>query len=191
MNTTVHLGAALLVAGLTLGLPGGTAQAEEPAPVATVSASGDGTAKQWLRDIWRVFRIYSPAQHDAAGDDDGEGRQRVVVAGLRGNPAAGNTLQPYWQGGLETQHAHLSELDDFQRARKLAEDNRTRAAAKAFDAFLLQHPGSALAPGARVALVALHAELGNTRRAADLLEELAAYRDDLGVLAGGLRERLM
>jgi len=187
MNTTRHLGAALMAVSLTVGLSVGAAQAQEQAPLATVDASGDSTAKQWLRDIWRVFRVYSPTQHK----DNDDGRQRPVVAGLRGNPAEGTALQPYWQGGLETQRAHLSELDGFRKAQRLAEEGHTQAAVDAFDAFLLQHPNSALIPGVRIALGALYAELGDTRRAAALLAELAAHSDGLGEQAGGLRERLM
>jgi TolA-binding protein len=91
----------------------------------------------------------------------------TVTAGLRGSEATESELKPYWRGDRE----NAAERRVLDEAQGLADAGRFAESAGAFDAFLKDHPRSALRANAVFGGALARAALGEREPAVAAFEE--------------------
>jgi len=113
--------------------------------------------KEVLQSLWGKLRALTPRS------DPPPAATATVTAGLRGIEATESELRPYWRG----------EREAFEQAQAHAEAGKFADAARAFEAFVQQHPASPLVPNARFGAALARAALGERSQA------IAGFQDFL------------
>lgn len=125
------------------------------APAAGQDTSG---VKDLLGNLWARLRAATPRSTPAAP-------AASVTAGLRGAEATESELKPYWRGDREQDAGARAERAALESAQALADAGKYAEAARAFEAFLQEHPRSTLAPNAQFGAALARAAMGDRARA--------------------------
>src|SRR5690349_17612512 len=141
-----------IITALAIAAPSALAQAQGSREAASASS-----VKEVLGRLWARLRAATPRSQSVAS-------AATVTAGLRGSEATESELKPYWRGDREQGPAAKAEREALEKAQSLADSGGYAEAAKAFDAFLQDHPASPLAANALFGAALARAALGDKAR---------------------------
>jgi TolA-binding protein len=159
MRTRHSIGGWVALALALAPLAAGSASAADAAPSRNAPQAAERSDfKSMLGDLWAKLRAISPRSAEVTASS-------TMTAGIRGAEATESELKPYWKGDREQNPAYQGQRKALQAAQELADAGKLAEAARAFDAFVADNPGSPFASEARFGGALAQAALGDRKRA--------------------------